>query len=174
MLTDWPHDEDRSWRRAERVAVVTGLLAAAGLADPAGARSQKGLSLGWHIIIACFGVGLPALAVFGEWRGQRSDDPCYRLLARRWAQTPGTFFAVCANAWMDTATGYPLRAITSRSRPRPAEARRVAMPVTGTEAAGDRLAFPSGGFGRLRPTVHRQQAVAVAAARPRLSSGGRR
>jgi cytochrome d ubiquinol oxidase subunit I len=60
---------------------MTRLVAAAALADPVAACSQMGLSLGWHI--ACFGVGFPALVVFAEWRGQRTGDPYYQLLARR-------------------------------------------------------------------------------------------
>lgn len=28
------------------------------------ARSQMALSLGWHIVIACFGVGFPAIVLF--------------------------------------------------------------------------------------------------------------
>ncbi len=59
-------------------------------------RSQMGLSLGWHIILACLGVGLPALVVFAEWRGMRTGDPTYRLLARRWARVLGVLFAVGA------------------------------------------------------------------------------
>lgn len=59
-------------------------------------RSQMGLSLGWHIILACLGVGLPALVVFTEWRGMRTGDPIYRLLARRWARAMGVLFAVGA------------------------------------------------------------------------------
>jgi cytochrome bd-type quinol oxidase subunit 2 len=53
------------------------------VADPVAARSQMGFSLGWHIVLACFGVGLPSLVVFAEWRGLRTEDPVYRLLARR-------------------------------------------------------------------------------------------
>jgi len=68
--------------------------AASHLADPVAARSQMGFSLGWHIIVACFGVGLPALVVFVEWRGLRTGDPAYRLLARRWAKVLGVLFAV--------------------------------------------------------------------------------
>lgn len=75
---------------------MIGLLSSAGLADPVAARSQMGLSLGWHIIIACFGVGLPALVVFVEWRGQRTGDTHYQLLARRWARVLGVLFAVGA------------------------------------------------------------------------------
>jgi hypothetical protein len=32
-------------------------------------RSQMGFSLGWHIILACLGVGMPGLVLFAEWRG---------------------------------------------------------------------------------------------------------
>jgi cytochrome d ubiquinol oxidase subunit I len=72
------------------------LAATSHLADPVAARSQMGFSLGWHIILACFGVGLPALVVFVEWRGLRTGDPTYRLLARRWARVLGVLFAVGA------------------------------------------------------------------------------
>jgi len=59
-------------------------------------RSQMGFSLAWHIVLACLGVGLPALVLFAEWRGQRTGDPVYRLLARRWARALGVLFAVGA------------------------------------------------------------------------------
>jgi len=54
------------------------------------------LSLAWHIVIACFGVGMPALTLLAEWRGLRTGDPHYRLLARRWAKAMGVLFAVGA------------------------------------------------------------------------------
>jgi cytochrome bd ubiquinol oxidase subunit I len=72
------------------------LLAAAHVASPVAARSQMGFSLGWHIILACFGVGLPGLVLFAEWRGLRTGDVAYRLLARRWAKVLGVLFAVGA------------------------------------------------------------------------------
>ena len=59
-------------------------------------RSQMGFSLGWHIILACLGVGLPGLTLFLEWQGYRTQDPAYRLLARRWARAMGVLFAVGA------------------------------------------------------------------------------
>ena len=37
--------------------------------DPAGllpARQQMALSLGWHIILACFGVGFPLIVLLAE------------------------------------------------------------------------------------------------------------
>ncbi|MBV9729574.1 MAG: cytochrome ubiquinol oxidase subunit I [Pseudonocardiales bacterium] len=72
------------------------LLLAGGAASPVAARSQMGFSLGWHIIVACLGVGMPGLVLFVEWRGQRTADPSYRLLARRWAKALGVLFAVGA------------------------------------------------------------------------------
>src|ERR671930_479232 len=54
------------------------------------------VSLGWHIVLACFGVGMPALTVFAEWRGVRSGDEAYVRLAHRWAKAMGVLFAVGA------------------------------------------------------------------------------
>jgi cytochrome bd ubiquinol oxidase subunit I len=77
--------------------MVDALLAAAATeADFRAARIQMALSLGWHIVVACFGVGMPALVLLAEWRGQRTGDPAYRLLARRWARAMGVLFAVGA------------------------------------------------------------------------------
>ena len=81
-----------------RTALARTVTAAAAVApaDPVAARSQMGFSLGWHIIVACLGVGMPALVLFVEWRGQRTGDVYYRLLARRWARALGVLFAVGA------------------------------------------------------------------------------
>ncbi|EIV94904.1 cytochrome ubiquinol oxidase subunit I [Frankia sp. QA3] len=64
--------------------------------DLAAARTQMAFSLGWHIIIACFGVGMPALTVFMEWRALRTGDVAYESLARTWARAMGVLFAVGA------------------------------------------------------------------------------
>src|SRR5688572_9213445 len=72
------------------------LAAAASPADLMAARTQMAVSLGWHIIIACFGVGFPLLVLFAEWRGVRTGDKVWGLLARRWARAMGVLFAVGA------------------------------------------------------------------------------
>jgi cytochrome d ubiquinol oxidase subunit I len=72
------------------------LAADISIIDLAAARMQMALSLGWHIIIACFGVGMPAITLLAEWRGHRTGDANYRLLARRWARVMGVLFAVGA------------------------------------------------------------------------------
>ncbi|HJT02248.1 MAG TPA: cytochrome ubiquinol oxidase subunit I [Pseudonocardiaceae bacterium] len=76
--------------------VALALIRAAGIGDFVAARSQMGFSLGWHIIIACFGVGFPSLVLFAEWRGIRTGEMRYQLLARRWARAMGVLFAVGA------------------------------------------------------------------------------
>lgn len=72
------------------------LATAATPTDLMAARLQMAVSLGWHIVLACLGVGMPALAVFAEWRGHRTGDEAYVRLARRWAKAMGVLFAVGA------------------------------------------------------------------------------
>ncbi|MFC4008871.1 cytochrome ubiquinol oxidase subunit I [Nonomuraea purpurea] len=72
------------------------LQLAASPADLMAARMQMALSLGWHIVVACLGVGMPAVTLLAEWRGHRTGDVHYRLLARRWARALGVLFAVGA------------------------------------------------------------------------------
>jgi cytochrome d ubiquinol oxidase subunit I len=76
--------------------MLSAAAAAATEADLGAARMQMALSLGWHIVIACFGVGMPAITLIAQWRGHRTGDPAYRLLARRWAKAMGVLFAVGA------------------------------------------------------------------------------
>lgn len=72
------------------------LLGVLAISDFIAARLQMELSLGWHIVIACFGVGFPVLAVLAEWRWLRTGDEAYRLLALRWAKALAVLFAVGA------------------------------------------------------------------------------
>jgi len=60
------------------------------------ARQQMAFSLGAHIVIACLGMVFPFFVVFAEWRAQRTGDPCFEVLARRWAKALGVLFAVGA------------------------------------------------------------------------------
>jgi cytochrome d ubiquinol oxidase subunit I len=60
------------------------------------ARMQMALSLGWHIIFACFGVAFPLITVFTEWRGHRRGDAELVGLAHTWAKAMGVLFAAGA------------------------------------------------------------------------------
>jgi cytochrome d ubiquinol oxidase subunit I len=60
------------------------------------ARMQMALSLGWHIVFACFGIAFPLITVFTEWRGHRRGDAELTALAHTWAKAMGVLFAAGA------------------------------------------------------------------------------
>ena len=67
--------------------------------DPAGllpARQQMALSLGWHIILASFGVAWPAMILAAHWRGVYRSDHVALGLAKRWAKVSAVLFAIGA------------------------------------------------------------------------------
>jgi cytochrome d ubiquinol oxidase subunit I len=66
------------------------------IGDLVAARMQMALSLGWHIVVACLGVGFPLLVLLAEWRWIRTGDDTWRVLARRWAKGLAVVFAVGA------------------------------------------------------------------------------
>jgi len=65
-------------------------------ADPIPARSQMGSSLGFHIILACFGIAFPAVCLTAEWMGIKRGDAAALLLARRWSKVMAVLVAVGA------------------------------------------------------------------------------
>jgi cytochrome d ubiquinol oxidase subunit I len=60
------------------------------------ARSQMGVSLAFHILFAIAGMAMPVLMVVAEAWWQRSGDPVYLELTRRWARGTAILFAVGA------------------------------------------------------------------------------
>ena len=54
------------------------------------------LSLGFHIIFAVIGIGMPVLMAISEWRWLRTGDDVYLDLAKRWAKGTAILFAVGA------------------------------------------------------------------------------
>ncbi|GAX90456.1 cytochrome ubiquinol oxidase subunit I [Effusibacillus lacus] len=69
-------------------------------------RILTGLTLGFHIIFATIGVGVPVMIMIAEWMGIRKNDPHYRLLARRWAR--GFTVTVAVGVVTGTAIGMQL------------------------------------------------------------------
>lgn len=65
-------------------------------ADLTVARQQMALSLGWHIVIACLGIGMPLLVLIAEHRAIRTGDALLRALARRWSRVLAVLFAIGA------------------------------------------------------------------------------
>jgi cytochrome d ubiquinol oxidase subunit I len=74
------------------MGVGAGVLAA----GPLPARSQMASSLGFHIILACFGIAFPAVILIAEWIGIRRGDAAALLLARRWSKILAVLVAVGA------------------------------------------------------------------------------
>ncbi|MEQ8839829.1 MAG: cytochrome ubiquinol oxidase subunit I [Acidimicrobiales bacterium] len=72
---------------------VAALLGASDALTPA--RNQMALSLGWHIIIACFGMVLPAMIFVLHRRGLRGDADALEI-AKRWSKVGAVLFAIGA------------------------------------------------------------------------------
>jgi cytochrome d ubiquinol oxidase subunit I len=67
--------------------------------EPAGllpAREQMALSLGWHIVLACFGVAFPTMIFVVHRRGIVRNDAVALGLAQRWSKVSAVLFAIGA------------------------------------------------------------------------------
>lgn len=60
------------------------------------ARALMGVSLGFHIIYATIGIGLPLMLMIAEWLSLRRGDELYHQMARRWIRPAGLLFAIGA------------------------------------------------------------------------------
>ncbi len=60
------------------------------------ARALMGISLGFHIIYATIGIGLPLMLMIAEWLSLSTGDDLYHKLARRWIRPAGVLFAIGA------------------------------------------------------------------------------
>ena len=78
--------------------MLSAALAAIGN-DPPGllpAREQMALSLGWHIVLASFGVAFPVMIWVVHRRALRRNDPVALELAKRWSKVAAVLFAIGA------------------------------------------------------------------------------
>lgn len=66
------------------------------MSDLLAARTQMALSLGFHILFAVVGIGMPLLMVAAERRWLARKDPIDLELARRWSKGTAILFAVGA------------------------------------------------------------------------------
>jgi cytochrome bd ubiquinol oxidase subunit I len=58
------------------------------------ARQMQALSLGIHIPLVCFGISFPAMVLFVEWLYNRTGNPTYKALAKRWSKVMLILFAI--------------------------------------------------------------------------------
>ena len=66
------------------------------MSDLLAARTQMALSLGFHILFAVVGIGMPLLMVAAERRWLSRKDPIDLELAKRWSKGTAILFAVGA------------------------------------------------------------------------------
>jgi cytochrome bd ubiquinol oxidase subunit I len=65
-------------------------------ADLSAARSQMAFTLGFHIVLACIGVGFPAIILIANYLGLRRNDAVALELAQRWSKVAAVTFVVGA------------------------------------------------------------------------------
>src|SRR5271168_2394817 len=72
-------------RRGPLTALLhwSGALAVAHEVVPA--RAQMATTLGFHIILACFGIAFPTIVLAAEYLGLRHSDEVAMILAKRWS-----------------------------------------------------------------------------------------
>ena len=79
------------------VSAISGLAPSLPVADNLlAARELMAFTLGFHIILACVGVALPAMMLIAEFKGRRNDDEIALDLAKRWSKAAAVLFAVGA------------------------------------------------------------------------------
>src|ERR1043165_7524767 len=60
------------------------------------AREQMAFTLGFHIVLSCIGVALPATILVANWIGLKKGDQAAMELAKRWSKAMAVTFAVGA------------------------------------------------------------------------------
>jgi cytochrome d ubiquinol oxidase subunit I len=60
------------------------------------ARELMAFTLGFHIILSCIGIALPAMMLIAEYRGRKRGDEEALGLARQWSKAAAVLFAVGA------------------------------------------------------------------------------
>jgi cytochrome d ubiquinol oxidase subunit I len=125
------------------------------------ARNQMGFTLGFHIVLACFGVAFPAMMLIAEWRGRRKDDEAALRLARNWSKCVAVLFAV--GAVSGTVLSFEFGLLWPRFMDRFGEAFGIAFAIEGIffflEAIF--IAIYIYGWDRLSPRAHMLAAVPI-------------
>jgi cytochrome d ubiquinol oxidase subunit I len=125
------------------------------------ARSQMGFTLGFHIVLACFGVAFPAMMLIAEWRGRKRNDEAALRLARNWSKAVAVMFAV--GAVTGTVLSFEFGLLWPRFMDRFGDAFGVAFAIEGIffflEAIF--IAIYIYGWDRLSPRAHMWAAVPI-------------
>jgi cytochrome bd ubiquinol oxidase subunit I len=125
------------------------------------ARSQMGFTLGFHIVLACFGVAFPAMMLIAEWRGRKRNDEAALRLARNWSKAVAVLVAV--GAVSGTVLSFEFGLLWPRFTGRFGDAFGVGFAIEGIffflEAIF--IAIYIYGWDRLSPRAHMWSAVPI-------------
>jgi cytochrome d ubiquinol oxidase subunit I len=125
------------------------------------ARNQMGFTLGFHIVLACFGVAFPAMMLIAEWRGRKRNDEAALRLARNWSKAVAVLFAV--GAVSGTVLSFEFGLLWPRFMDRFGDAFGIAFAIEGIffflEAIF--IAIYIYGWDRLSPKAHMWAAVPI-------------
>jgi cytochrome d ubiquinol oxidase subunit I len=125
------------------------------------ARNQMGFTLGFHIVLACFGVAFPLMMLLAEWYGHRKSDPDALRLARNWSKGVAVLFAV--GAVTGTVLSFEFGLLWPRFMDRFGDAFGIAFAIEGLffflEAIF--IAIYIYGWDRLSPRAHMLAAVPI-------------
>jgi cytochrome d ubiquinol oxidase subunit I len=125
------------------------------------ARNQMGFTLGFHIVLACFGVAFPLMMLLAEWHGHRKNDPDALRLARNWSKGVAVLFAV--GAVTGTVLSFEFGLLWPRFMDRFGDAFGIAFAIEGLffflEAIF--IAIYIYGWDRLSPRAHMLAAVPI-------------
>ncbi len=127
------------------------------------ARSQMAMSLGFHIVFAVIGIGMPVLMVVSEALWLRTREAAYLELTRRWATGTAILFAV--GAVSGTVLSFELGLLWPRFMEHAGGIIGMPFSLEGfaffTEAIF--LGIHLYGWGRVRPLAHWLAGLVVAA-----------
>jgi cytochrome d ubiquinol oxidase subunit I len=125
------------------------------------ARSQMGFTLGFHIVLACFGVAFPAYMLIAEYRGRKRNDEDAIRLARNWSKAVAVLIAV--GAVSGTVLSFEFGLLWPRFTGRFGDAFGVGFAIEGIffflEAIF--IAIYIYGWDRLSPRAHMWSAVPI-------------
>ena len=125
------------------------------------ARNQMGFTLGFHIVLACFGVAFPAVMLIAEAYGHRKGDAAALRLARNWSKGVAVLFAV--GAVTGTVLSFEFGLLWPRFVDRFGDAFGIAFAIEGLffflEAIF--IAIYIYGWDRLSPRAHMLAAVPI-------------
>jgi cytochrome bd ubiquinol oxidase subunit I len=127
------------------------------------ARQMQALSLGVHIPLVCFGISFPAMVVFVEWLHNRTGDPNYKALAKRWSKVMLILFAV--GVVTGTILSFELGLLWPRFMERWGEVFGFAFAIEGIAFFVEAIfiAIYVYGWDRLSPRMHFLSGLAIVA-----------